>query len=69
MTPKQRVGSLSKSARLVLLREWQAAGELDGLSAAQIAKRFHPAPHRQTIWRDLQDLERLERTIRKMKAQ
>ena len=69
MTTKQRDGSLSKSARLVLLREWKAAGLLDGLSAAKIGGVFRPRVHRQTIWRDMKDLEKLERTIRKMKAQ
>jgi len=63
-----RNGSLEKSARLIVLMQLQDAGRLDGLSLAKIANLFLDPPTRSTIMRDMRDVARLRKTLKRMKT-
>ncbi len=68
MKTKQRDGSLQKSARLIILLQWQDAGKIDRLGGGTIAKMFpeNQRPSRFTILRDLADLPALREMITEM---
>lgn len=64
---QHRDGSLEKSARLIMLMELQDNGQLGGLSLQKIADLFLDAPNRSTIMRDLRDVERLRKLLKKFR--
>lgn len=57
---RTRKNQLAKAARLCLLMQWQAAGDLTGLTLQAIANRFTVPPNRSTILRDLRDIEQIK---------
>lgn len=64
---QRRDGSLEKSARLIVLMEMEDSGALSVLSLQKIADLFPDKPHRSTIMRDLRDVERLRKTLKKVR--
>jgi transcriptional antiterminator len=57
-TTNSRTGSLSKTARLMILQKMQEAGTLDGMSKPALAELLSTT--RFTIYRDLADLKDLQ---------